>query len=190
MEDSSMYIQSGTPAPTFHALDLFGNSVDLAAYQGKPLLLSFFRNAACALCNLRVHALIERYADYHRAGLEIVAIFESPAESMRDYVGKQDAPFPLIADPAAHLYTLYGVESSEAQIATTMAMPATQAVIASAAAQAFQLTEEPGSNFLRMPADFFIGSDGRVLDAHYATYVWDHMPFERIEELLDVAVPG
>ncbi|MEO7910797.1 MAG: peroxiredoxin-like family protein [Roseiflexaceae bacterium] len=185
-----MPIQSGMLAPTFHAVDLFGNSVDLATYQGKPLLISFFRNAACAMCNLRVHTLIERYADFHRAGLEIVAIFESPVEAMLRYVGKQDAPFPLIADPLAHLYALYGVESSEANIAATMAMAGTQQMIAAAASQGFQLTEEPGSNFLRMPADFFIGSDGRVLDAHYAAYVWDHMPFARIEELLGVTVLG
>jgi len=188
--EQSMHIQSGTPAPIFHAVDLFDNAIDLDAYHGTPLLLSFFRNAACALCNLRVHQLIERYADFQRAELAIVAIFESPAESMRQYVGKQDAPFPIIADPEARLYTLYGIESSEEKIAATMAMPGTLQVIGAAAAQGFQLTEEAGSNFLRMPADFFIGADGIVLDAHYADYVWDHMPFARIEELLGLSVPG
>jgi thioredoxin-dependent peroxiredoxin len=185
-----MQIQPGMLAPAFHAVDLAGNSVDLAGYHGKPLLLSFLRNAACALCNLRVHGLIERYAEYHGAGLEIVAIFESPAEYMLQYVGKQDAPFPLIADPKSQLYVLYGVESSEAKLATTMAMAETQQVVATAAAHGFQLTQEPGSNFSRMPADFFIGADGRVLDVHYAAYVWDHMPFTRIEELLGILVPS
>ncbi|MFN8569389.1 MAG: peroxiredoxin-like family protein [Kouleothrix sp.] len=185
-----MSILSGTRAPVFHTIDIFGNPIDLAAYQGKPLLLSFFRNAACALCNLRVHMLIERYADYHRAGLEMVVIFESTAASMRQYVGRQDVPFPLIADPEAHLYTLYGVEISESKVATTMAMSATQQVIGAAAAQGFHLTEEKGSNFLRMPADFFIGPDGLILDAHYADYIWDHMSFARIEELLGGIVPG
>jgi peroxiredoxin Q/BCP len=184
-----MHIQAGMPAPAFHAVDLFGTCVELAAHRGTPLLLAFFRNAACALCNLRVHHLIERYAGLHSAGLEIVAIFESPAESLRQYVGKQAAPFSIIADPEARLYTLYGVESSEAKVAATMAMAATQQVIDTAAAQGFQLTDQAGSNFLRMPADFFIGADGVVLDAHYAEYVWDHMPFARIEELLGIAIP-
>jgi thioredoxin-dependent peroxiredoxin len=185
-----MHIQSGTRAPAFQAVDLFDNPIDPATYQGRPLLLSFFRNAACALCNLRVHQLIGRYADLHDAGLEIMVIFEAPAASLRQYVGKQDAPFPIIADPEAHLYTLYGVESSEAKVTATMAIAATQQVIGEAAAQGFHLTEEAGSNFLRMPADFFIGADGVVLDAHYAAYVWDHMPFARIEELLGVPIPG
>ena len=185
-----MHIESGTPAPLFQAADIFGRTVDLAAYRSTPVLLSFFRNAACAVCNLRVHHLITHYPDYRSAGLQVVAIFESPRESMLQYVGKQDAPFPIIADPEARLYTLYGVESSEEKIAATMAMPGTLQVIGAAAAQGFQLTEEAGSNFLRMPADFFIGADGMVLDAHYADYVWDHMPFARIEELLGLPVPG
>jgi peroxiredoxin len=189
-ENCPMHIRSGMSAPIFHGVDLFGNTIDLTDYHGTPVLLSFFRNAACALCNLRVHQLIERYPSFQRAGLEILAIFESPAESMREYVGKQDAPFPIIADPKAELYDLYGVESSEAKIAATMAMPATQQLIEAAAAQGFQLTNQPGSNFLRMPADFLIGADGVVLDAHYAGYVWDHLPFARIEELLGTPIPG
>jgi peroxiredoxin len=190
MENNSMHIQPGMAAPLFQAVDLFGNPVDLAAFRGKALLLSFFRNAACALCNLRVHGLIERYADYQRAGLEIVAIFESPAASMREYVGKQEAPFPLVADPEARLYALYGLENSEAKIEATMAMAATQEVVGKAAAEGFRLSKEAGSNFLRMPADFFIGADGVVLDAHYADYVWDHLPFAKIEELLALKVPA
>lgn len=185
-----MRLQSGTPAPLFQAVDIFGNAVDLASYQGRPLLLSLFRNAACALCNLRVHELIARTPAYRRAGLELVAVFESSSAAMLEYVGKQDAPFPLLADPEAELYKLYGLESSEEKVAQTMAMPATQQRVAEAAAQGFRLTQEPGSNFLRMPADFFINPDGLVAHAHYAEYVWDHMPFTTIDKLLAVAVAG
>jgi thioredoxin-dependent peroxiredoxin len=52
------------------------------------------------------------------------------------------------------------------------------------------LTKEEGSNFLRMPADFLIGPDGVVRAAHYAAYVWDHLPFACIEELLGATVSG
>lgn len=185
-----MTLQPGTPAPLFQAADLFGRTVDLAAYRGKPVLLSLLRNAACALCNLRVHQLILRYPAYQRAGLELIAVFESSREAMLQHVGKQDVPFPLIADPEGELYALYRAESSEAKVAKTMAMPATQQRIVEAAAQGFQLTPEPGSNFLRMPADFFISADGLLTNVHYAEYVWDHMPFAVIDELLAAPVPA
>ena len=184
-----MSLHPGMPAPSFQAVDLFGRAIDLAANRGKPVLLSLLRNAACALCNLRVHQLITRYPAYQRTGLELIAVFESSSATMLQHVGKQDVPFPLIADPEAELYTLYGLESSEAKVAKTMAMPATQQRIAEAAAQGFQLTPEPGSNFLRMPADFFISPNGLIANAHYAEYVWDHMPFTVIDELLAATVP-
>jgi thioredoxin-dependent peroxiredoxin len=176
-----MQIQAGMSAPIFHVEDLFGDPINLNDYMGKRLLLSFFRNAACAICNLRVHELIKRYPAYRRGGLEIVAVFESPRASMLEYVGKQDAPFPLIADPLAQLYALYGVETSEDKVAKTMSMPETQATIQAAAARGFVLTHEAGSNFNRMPAEFLIGPDLIVQHAHYAEYVMDHLPFEAIE---------
>jgi peroxiredoxin len=178
-----MKIQPGTIAPSFSAVDLFGEPVSLEAYRGRTVLLSFFRNAACALCNLRVHHLIERRREYQTRGLEIVVVFESPAASLRRYVGTQDAPFPIVADPEATLYDLFGVESSQAKVTATMAMAETAGVVAQAAVAGYELVEEPDSNFLRMPADFVIGPDGTIVAAHYAQFVWDHLPFPELEEL-------
>jgi peroxiredoxin len=179
-----MQIQAGAHAPAFSAEDIFGNPIELRDYAGKRLLLCFFRNAACAICNLRVHELILRYPEYRRGGLEILAVFESPRENMLQYVDRQDAPFPLIADPQARLYALYGVETSESKVAKTMSMPETQDTIRAAAAQGFALTQEAGSNFNRMPAEFLIGPDLTIQHAQYAKYVMDHLRFEVIEQFL------
>lgn len=183
-----MHVQTGMVAPAFETEYLFGNSVSLSRYIGKTLLLSFFRNAACAICNLRVHQLIQRYPAYQRDGLEILAVFESPPESILQYVGKQVAPFPIIADPTARLYDLYDVEVSQFKVEETISRPASQEVIAEAAKAGFPLTKEEGSNFYRIPADFLIGPTGAVEVAHYARYVTDHLPFEVIEQHLRSAV--
>lgn len=182
-----MLIQPGMSAPPFRTEDLFGDQLDLADYRGRTLLLTFLRNAACALCNLRIHQLITHYPALTQQGLAIVAVFESSRERMLEYVAKQDAPFPLVADPQARLYTLYGVETSEAKLAQTMAMPETDAAVQAAAALGFALTPEPGSNFNRMPADFLIGPDGVVVRAHYASVITDHLPLAVIEQALVAA---
>ncbi len=179
-----MKLQPGASAPHFTREDIFGRPVDLRDAEGGTTLLSFFRNAACAICNLRIHQLIERYPNYQQRGLRIVAVFESAHERLLETVAKQEAPFPIIADPQAELYTLYGVESSADKVAMTMTMPETQEVVKLAASHGFVLTKEEGSNFARMPADFLLAYDLRVLDAHYADFVMDHMPFERIEQEL------
>src|SRR6185437_10559503 len=87
-------IADGEPARAFRTMDIAGNVVDLAGYPGKHVLLSFFRFASCPFCNLRVHQLIERYPACHDAGMAMIAVFESPRETMLRYVaGRMDAPF-------------------------------------------------------------------------------------------------
>jgi peroxiredoxin len=180
-----MQIQDGATAPLFQAEDIFGDTIDLRAYADTWVLLSFFRNAACAICNLRLHQLIQRYAHFRQRNLKLLSVFESPRESLVQYVGRQDAPFPIIADPDGRLYSLYGVEVSESKVAQTMQMPETQQTVQAAAAAGFVLTHEAGSNFNRMPADFLLEPGLRVRRAHYADYVMDHLPFEAIEQMLD-----
>ncbi len=183
-----MHIETGMIAPNFEVEDIFGNTIRLEDYRGKRLLLGLFRFSACALCNLRIHQMIEHYPAWQKAGLEVIAVFESPLENMREYVGKQDAPFPLVADPESKLYSLYGTEVSEEKVKATMGRSDMKDVVSAAAQAGFALTKEEGSNFYRMPAEFLIGPDLRVQQTHYADYVYDHLPFEVIDQFLGLAV--
>jgi thioredoxin-dependent peroxiredoxin len=179
-----MRLHAGSPAPPFEVEDVWGNPIRLRDFAGQPVLLSFLRNAACAVCNLRVHQLIERYPSYQRVGLAIVAVFESPPERVRAQVGRQDVPFSLVADPRARLYDRYGVETSAAKVAATMVRPETDAIVDAAAALGFPLVREEDSNFFRIPADFLLGPDLVVVRAHYAAYVTDHLPLDAVEAFL------
>ncbi len=179
-----MRIQPGTAAPDFQVQDSHGKPIQLQDYSGKWLLLSFLRNGACAMCNLRVHQLIQRFPALQTQNLEIITVFESPISSINQYVGKQDAPFPIVPDPTAKLYALYGVESSEEKVNATMTKPETPAMIGAAAESGFALTPEEGSNFYRMPADFLIAPDSSVKIAHYAEFVYDHLDLEKLEVVI------
>jgi len=178
-----MKLTSRTPAPSFETEDIFGQPIVLRHYVGKPVLLSFFRNGACAICNLQVHKLIQKYPTHHAQGLEVIAIFESPRESVLEHVAKQDAPFPIIADPDARLYNLYGVETSEAKVTAAVKNPRHD-LIQAAEAIGYKLTHEDGSNFFRLPADFLICPDQTIEHAFYSDIVGDHMPFATIEQFL------
>ncbi|MBY0160261.1 redoxin domain-containing protein [Paenibacillus lautus] len=176
------WLQSGEYAPVFQSVDQNGNIVSLEAYRGRKVLLAFFRNAACALCNLRVHQFIQRYPQwqdpYH---LDVICFFESPEAALHRYVGQQDAPFPLIADPNAELYALYGVETSADKTRATLAQPNVHEYTDEAEAAGFKLTPEEGSNFNRIPAEFLIDERGIVRIAHYGRLITDHLPYETIE---------
>jgi len=172
------------PIPDFKTQDISGKVFSSQDLRGRPWLLSFFRFSSCALCNLRIHELIRRYPDYQRKDLEVVAVFESPAENVRAAVGKQSVPFPLIGDPEARLYDLFGVETSEAKVQASMGNPDLKSKIEAAAAIGYPLQKEEGSNFYRMPADFLIGADGRFLAVYYSDVVGDHLPLSTIDAFL------
>ncbi|MDF2652888.1 MAG: hypothetical protein K0Q73_8693 [Paenibacillus sp.] len=174
-------LSKGEIAPDFTFTGVDGVPLQLSDLRGRKVLLAFFRNAACAMCNLRVRHFIRRYVQWRLQGLEIVALFESPETSMSQYVSRQEAPFPLIADPQANLYDLYDVEVSEEKVQATMADTNTQKFVAEAAAEGFALTKEEGSNFYRIPAEFLIDENGIVQDAHYGQLVIDHLPLDVID---------
>ncbi|MFD0692981.1 redoxin domain-containing protein [Paenibacillus sp. GCM10027628] len=174
-------LQPGDIAPLFRTTDQNGESVSLETYRGRKVLLAFFRNSACALCNLRVQRFIKRFPEWQLQGLNVIAFFESPEMNLHAYVGKQDAPFPLIADPKAAIYEMYGVEISEEKVQATIADAHSKTVIAEAEAAGFRLTPEEGSNFNRIPAEFLIDEEGILQVAHYNRLITDDLPFETID---------
>ncbi len=184
MTQATSKLMVGMPAPTFQTVDLFDQPINLADYQGRWLLLSFYRFSACALCNLRVHQLITQYPEYNPRGLDMLAVFESPKANLLQYVGKQDAPFPIVGDPEARLYDLYGVESSEEKVKATMADGGTMDRVKAAAAAGFALTKEEGSNFNRMPADFLIDPEGTLREVFYSEIVGQHLNLEIVDGYL------
>lgn len=178
-----MFFQPGQKSPSFETRDIAGQPIGTENFRGRPWLLSFFRYSTCALCNLRIHHLIEAYPEYRSRGLEIVAVFESTDENVRANVGRQHVPFPLVADPEARLYDLFGVEVSEAKIQTSMARDL-KPQIAAAAVIGYPLAREDGGNFYRMPADFLIAPDGTLAAVFYSEILGTHLPTETIEGFL------
>lgn len=175
-------LRPGDTAPLFRSKDQHDNPVSLEDYRGRKVLLAFFRNSACALCNLRVHQFMQRSTVWQQQGMEVIAFFESPEASLRKYVGRQDTPFPLIADPVAEIYDLFGVESSEAKAQATLSKPGIhEEISAKVEAAGFKLIPEEGSNFNRIPAEFLIDEDGVIQVAYYGELITDHLPFETIE---------
>ena len=171
-----MRIKPGQSAKNFSSEDLAGNTVALNDYKGQRLMLSFYRYAACPLCNLRVHHLIQHYAALIEKNLQLVAVFQSPRESILKYAGKQKAPFPIIPDPQRRLYRLYGVESSWAGfIKGSMRL----SLVTSALMKGFWPGKMEGIKSM-VPADFLIGPDLTVQVAYYGKDIGDHLPVERI----------
>ena len=179
-----MKLTTNQSAPDFIAETLDGKTITLSEFKGQKILLSLLRNGSCALCNLRVHELIKSQKELD--GLKILAVFESPKEDMVPYVGKQNPPFPLIADPDAKIYELYKAESSAEKIQRMVEKGIAHARMEEAKKAGFDLIPQANSNFFRFPADFLIREDLTIEKAHYKDEDnFNHISIEEIKEFLE-----
>ena len=168
-------------APKFKTTDTQKRVFNLEDKREKVLLLAFFRYASCPLCNLRVHQLIQNQAILEQQ-IEIVLVFQSPIDKIEKYVGKQDVPYRIIADPKRKLYKLYGVENSWLGFfkAWTIKIPK----VFSAVIGHRYLPGSMEGEIHRIPADFMIDKNGTILNAYYGKDIGDHLPLKEIMKLL------
>lgn len=169
---------AGDKVIDFEITDYDGKSVKLSEIKSPKILLSFYRYASCPLCNLRVHQMIQRYPEYRQKGLHVLAFFESSRESMAEYVGKQETPFPLIPDPERRVYKLYGIEHSLWKYIKGVF----NGRLFEAIKSGFHIGKMENQKTL-IPADFLI-EDGVIKHAYYGKDISDHISFKTIEEFL------
>jgi signal transduction histidine kinase/peroxiredoxin len=193
---ATMQLQTGDPAERLHvgqaarvfvAADLQGQRIDLAAYRGRRVFLAFLRFAGCPFCGLRTHALTLRYPTFHAAGLEVLVVIESARSHALEQSVLCDAPFPIIADPTGALYRLY--QTTTSQVGLQYALRHRKGELAAAQQQGLDglVNDGPahGDGVLdRLPAEFLIGSDGRIELAHYGKDIGDFLPLEILERHL------
>lgn len=175
-------LQANDRAPELVTRDFLGAPVDLQSLRGHKVMRSFYRYASCPLCNLRMRDLIRGYGAWAEQGLRMIAVFQSPASSIATYVGRQDAPFPIVADPAMVLYRRYRVE----QRWTAMLTPSVL-LNAARAMKAGMLPGRVEGPANRIPADFLIREDGVIDVAYYGADAGDHVPLEQLERWLGAA---
>ncbi|MDH5185361.1 MAG: redoxin domain-containing protein, partial [Gammaproteobacteria bacterium] len=149
--------------------------------QGKKLLLSFYRYASCPFCNLRIHTLGQQAERFRRQGLEMVAVFQSSAEQVKKYAGKEETPFIIIADEQRDLYQLYGVETSWWGFTKAFIIRLPDLV------RTCLQGNMPGrmdNELNRMPADFLINEKGHIEIAYFGNDIGDHLPLHDLKQYL------
>lgn len=180
-----MSLAVGAKAPPFVTVDFSGRRVDTASLRGQPVLISFYRYASCPLCNLRMRALMLAYADLHARGLQFIAVFQSSAAAIGQYLARHEAPFPIIADPERALYRAFHVESRWSAMLSLGAV----GKALSAARHGFLPGAIDGDLHAR-PADFLIDENGNVVLAHYGKRIDDHVPLDEVRDWLAAARPA
>ena len=169
----------------FRTRDIYGKPFQLSELLGNRIMLSFFRDAACPFCNLRIYELTHQYKSWQDRGLEIVTVFSSPDHEVKAHVARHPRPFRMISDPELTLYNQYGVEHSSSAVLKAFLFNAVRIVRGIAKGGRFR--KNPHATIV--PADFLLEEDGRITQIWYARNTSDHIPLSAIDAFIDQGRP-
>lgn len=97
-------------APEFSLPDQLGKRISLSDYRGKPMILVFYLGAGCLHCTEQLTAMADKYAEFEKAGLPILAISTDDVANLKksqDNYTKGEMPFPLVSDFKKEVFRKY-----------------------------------------------------------------------------------
>jgi peroxiredoxin len=107
-------LQPGEAAPEFSlpVANLEG-LVSLSSMRGRPFLIGFFRGLHCPFCRRQVVQLGALQPALREAGIETLAVINTPLERARMYYRYRPSPVTLLSDPDCVTHQAFGVPHIE-----------------------------------------------------------------------------
>ena len=102
-------LSAGDKAPDFALKDQSGETVKLADYLGKKLLVYFYPKADTPGCTVQSCSVRDSMPALGKLGAAAVGISPDPPEAQQKFDRKFDLGFPLLSDPDHAVASAYGV---------------------------------------------------------------------------------
>ena len=102
-------LEVGTKAPDFTLLDKDGNTVSLADFTGKRVVLYFYPRDNTPGCTRQAYAFAQNFEDFRRQDIVVIGISKDSVASHLKFAQKYDLPFILLSDPELQAIQAYGV---------------------------------------------------------------------------------
>lgn len=102
-------LEVGTKAPDFTLLDKDGNTVNLADFTGKRVVLYFYPRDNTPGCTRQACAFAQNFEDFRRQDIVVIGISKDSVASHLKFAQKYDLPFILLSDPELQAIQAYGV---------------------------------------------------------------------------------
>ncbi len=102
-------MQIGDTIPAVLGKDADGNTVEAAAFAGKPLIIYFYPKDNTSGCTAEACSIRDGYGELRALGYEVIGISkDSPASHVR-FAGKYELPFTLLSDESTEVNQAFGV---------------------------------------------------------------------------------
>lgn len=102
-------LKVGSKAPAFKGKDQDGNTISLADFKGKKLILFFYPKDNTPGCTAEACSLRDNYALLQKNGFELLGISIDDEKSHQKFITKHSLPFPLLADSDKKVVEAYGL---------------------------------------------------------------------------------
>jgi thioredoxin-dependent peroxiredoxin len=102
-------LKEGDKAPAFQAKDQDGNTISLADFKGKNLVLYFYPQDDTPTCTKEACNYRDNYQSLLSKGFAVVGVSFDTEKSHKKFIKKYSLPFPLISDPDKKIIEDYGV---------------------------------------------------------------------------------
>lgn len=96
-------------APDFTAKDQNGNTVSLADFKGKTVILYFYPKDDTPGCTAEACDFRDNYQSLLGKGYQVIGVSTDDEKSHKKFETKYSLPFPLIADADKQIVEAYGV---------------------------------------------------------------------------------
>jgi len=101
-------LPAGQPAPSVQGTTLTGEQLDLAAYRGQPVMLTFW-SPDCFACRQELPTLQALATDPNNALHLITVVSHVPTAEVRQFVAEAGLTFPIIVDEPGTIAQRYAV---------------------------------------------------------------------------------
>ena len=102
-------LTAGDPAPDFTLPAPGGDTLSLADFAGRKLVIYFYPKAGTEACTREAHDFNKLRGDFDAAGTALLGVSPDPAKALGRFTAKHEIGFPLAADEAHQLIEAYGI---------------------------------------------------------------------------------
>ena len=103
-----MSLAVGDKAPEFTTIDQNGESVSLAQFQGKKVVLYFYPKDSTPGCTNQACNLRDNHQALIDAGFVVLGISPDSPKRHQNFIKKNELPFTLLCDEDKSVHELYG----------------------------------------------------------------------------------
>jgi thioredoxin-dependent peroxiredoxin len=102
-------VEEGTAAPDFQLETDAGETVSLADFKGRPLVLYFYPKDDTPGCTKQACGIRDAYGELEAKGVAVVGVSADSVESHKKFKEKYGLQFPLLSDPDRQLIDALGL---------------------------------------------------------------------------------